>query len=227
MVALSSDEAHHLVRVLRLGPGDGVGLFDGAGGEWLGVVLTLDPEVTIKVVDSVEPAAEPPVGVTLGVGVLKGGQMDTVVRDATMLGARAVVPLNAAHVAVTRRAWRSGESVERWQRVALASARQCRRAVVPVVAPVMRFERVFDEVSADVTLMAVEPSRAGVPPLGELGPRPARALVLIGPEGGWSDEEIEQARARDTRLFSLGPRTLRAETVPTVVLSALWTRWGW
>ena len=227
MVVLPPDEAHHLVRVLRLRPGDGVGLFDGAGGEWLGLVLTLDPEVTIEIVDAAAPAAEPPVHVTLAVGLLKGGQMDTVVRDATMLGAAAIVPLTTSHVAITRRAWQSGTSTDRWQRVAVASARQSRRAVVPAVAPVTSFERVFDDVPADIVLMAVEPARSAAAPVGEVGSRPDRALVLIGPEGGWSDAEVDHARSRRARLCSLGPRTLRAETVPTVVLSSLWAQWGW
>jgi 16S rRNA (uracil1498-N3)-methyltransferase len=227
VVILPPDEAHHLVRVLRLRPGDGVGLFDGVGGEWLGIVLTLEPEVTVEVVDETAPAAEPPVRVTLGIGLLKGGQMDTVVRDATMLGTFAIVPLTTSHVSITRRAWRSDASARRWKRVAVASARQCRRAVVPAVAPAMSFERVFEDVQADVTLMCVEPSRARAPSAHGSGPRPESALALVGPEGGWSREEVDYALARGARLFSLGPRTLRAEAVPTVLLSSLWTQWSW
>ncbi len=228
VVAVGADEAHHLVHVLRLEPGDSVGLFDGIGGEWLGFVHAVAPAVTIEVVDAASPAAEPPVRVTLAVSLLKGAQMDTVVREATMLGVFAIAPMTSQHVAIGRRTWRGGESVQRWQRVAVASARQCRRAVVPVIAPVMPFESVLTETGADVTIVCVEPGRADGPLVAaDAGPAPASALVMVGPEGGWSAGEAERAAAEGARFIHLGPRTLRAEVVPTVALSCLWTQWGW
>lgn len=226
-VTLSADEAHHLTRVLRLHPGDGVGIFDGAGGEWVGYVQAVTPAVTIEIVEAGQPAPEPPVRVTLAVSLLKGAQMDAVVRDATMLGVFAIVPMVSQHVAVARRAWLGGAVTERWQRVALASARQCRRAVVPVISPIRTFDAVIDEASADLTLMCVEPQLLAASEGAPAGTRPSTALGLVGPEGGWSSAELDVAVARGARLMHLGPRTLRAETVPTVMLSALWTQWGW
>jgi 16S rRNA (uracil1498-N3)-methyltransferase len=227
IVSVSPGEAHHLVHVLRLQPGDGVGLFDGLGGEWVGFVQALVPEVTIEVVDEAAPAAEPPVRVTLAVGLLKGAQMDSVVRDATMLGVFAIAPMSTRHVSIGRRGWRGGEAVERWNRVALASARQCRRAVVPVISPVTAFDAVLAGTRADVTLMCVEPGRLSEGAASGAGPAPGSALVLIGPEGGWSSEEIARALGAGARFIHLGPRTLRAETAPVVALSSLWTQWGW
>ena len=77
--------------------------------------------------------------------------------------------------------------------------------------------------------MCVEPARAVTPWSGNRGQSspPASALVLVGPEGGWSEGEVALAASRGAQLISLGPRTLRAETAPVVALSALWTRWGW
>jgi 16S rRNA (uracil1498-N3)-methyltransferase len=227
VVTVPPDEAHHLAHVLRLQPGDGVGLFDGMGGEWVGFVQALAPEVTVEIVDVSSPAPEPPVRVTLAAGLLKGAQMDAVVRDATMLGVFAVAPMATQHVAIARRAWRSGESVQRWQRVALASARQCRRAVVPVISPVTSFDDVLTGTPADVTIMCVEPGHLDELATTGAGPAPETALVMIGPEGGWSSEELERAVAAGARFMHLGPRTLRAETAPTVALSSLWTQWGW
>jgi 16S rRNA (uracil1498-N3)-methyltransferase len=226
-VTLGADEAHHLTRVLRLHPGDGVGVFDGAGGEWIGYVQTVTPKVTIEIVEAGQPAAEPPVRVTLAVSLLKGAQMDAVVRDATMLGVFAIVPMVSRHVAVARRAWQGGAATERWQRVALASARQCRRAVVPIISPIRTFDDVVEDTVAEVTLVGVEPQLLASSEGASAGPRPDTALVLVGPEGGWSSAEVDLAVERGARLMHLGPRTLRAETVPTVMLSALWTQWGW
>jgi 16S rRNA (uracil1498-N3)-methyltransferase len=227
VVTVPPDEAHHLTNVLRLRPGDGVGLFDGMGGEWVGFVQTVTPEVTVEVVDTASPAAEPPVRVTLAVGLLKGAQMDAVVRDATMLGVFAIAPVVTRHVAVSRRAWQAGHTTERWHRVALASARQCRRAVIPAIGPVMSFDTILAECGADVIVMCVEPGHLTDGAATGPGPAPDSALLLVGPEGGWAPEEVAKALGCGARLMWLGPRTLRAETAPTVALSALWTQWGW
>jgi 16S rRNA (uracil1498-N3)-methyltransferase len=225
-VAVTGDEAHHLSRVLRLTAGDDVFVFDGRGREWLGRLASVTG--TRATIDLVEPRAavgEPPVHVTLGIAMLKGDQMDAVVRDATMMGAAAIAPFVSAHVAVPERAWRS-RSVDRWQRVAVASARQCRRAVVPEIRDVATFEALLAAPGADALVVCAEPSAAeagSVPML----PEGSTAIVLVGPEGGWSAVEVERARRAGAEFVSLGPRTLRAESAPTVVLTALWLRWGW
>ena len=104
---------------------------------------------------------------------------------------------------------------------------KCGRAVVPAISPAMAFPDVLAQRKVDVLLMCVEPARAAGPATAVAGPPPADALVLIGPEGGWADREIADGVYAGARLVHLGPRTLRAETMPTVVLSALWSGWGW
>jgi len=243
IVTLPDGEAHHVARVLRAAVGDEVSMFDGRGREWIGRVSSVGSgPVTVDVLHETTPAAEPHVRLTLAIGLLKGEQMDTVVRDATMLGASKIVPLVTAHVAVPSRAWKSTTVLERWRRVAIASAKQCGRAVVPEIVPVVRFADFApfaapdQPVAADSRLrepilMCVEPRLAAravdKTAAGEKIARPVAAIVLVGPEGGWSAEEVEQARSAGADLIHLGPRTLRAETVPTVVLTALWTAWGW
>lgn len=230
-LGLSADESHHLTHVLRLKTGDPIRVFNGAGGEWqaaVGPVSRRVVEVTLG--EPVAPAAEPPVRVTLGLGWLKGAQMDAVVRDATALGAAAIVPLATDHVDVPA-ARRDGAVLDRWRRLAIASVKQCRRAVVPEVGPVSTLDALCDAAIArgDLLVMCVEPAvidAADGPALDAARPA-GGATVLVGPEGGWSAAEVERVAARGGRLIALGPRTLRAETVPTVLLSALWTRWGW
>lgn len=224
---LSGEEARHLARVLRLGIGARVSIFNGAGEEWLGRVAAIGrSSATIDLVDRVAPAPEPPVRVTLGIGLLKGDQMDHVVRDATMLGVHAIAPIASAHVAVPHRAWRSGAAVERWRKVAVASAKQCGRAVVPGIRPVASLDAVLAASSAELIVMTLEPSAPDLPDVDRVGP-PHSALALVGPEGGWSADEVEQAAVRGARAIRLGPRVLRAEAAPAVLLSSLWTRWGW
>ena len=234
-VPLPEDEAHHVTRVLRLSTGATVRIFDGRGCEWSGRLDTgaKRGEFSVIVEGEATPVAEPEVAVTLAIGVLKGDQMDAVVRDATALGVAAIVPMETAHVTVPPRAWQSGAAVERWQRVAVAAAKQCGRAVVPAVRPVSTLEDVL-RAGADTMWLCAEPeksrsglspseneSRSGFPNAG------TSALVLVGPEGGWAEEEVRLALGAGAGFFNLGPRTLRAELAPIVALSALWTKWGW
>jgi 16S rRNA (uracil1498-N3)-methyltransferase len=170
---------------------------------------------------------EPAVHVVLAIGLLKGDQMDAVVRDATMLGVAAIEPLITAHVAVAGKARESDKAVARWLRVAVASAKQSGRAVVPRIDPPAPLATVLRENLCDELFIAVEPraARAGIEKPANRPPK--KALVLVGPEGGWSDEEIGLARSAGAQVKQLGPRTLRAEAAPIVLLSALWTEWGW
>ena len=107
-------------------------VFDGRGREWTGRIASLRRSaVSVDLTAEIAAVPEPPVRVTIGVGVLKGQQMDAVVRDATMLGAWAIVPLETSHLAAGKK--RPRLSGEHWHRVAVASAKQCGRAVVPVI----------------------------------------------------------------------------------------------
>jgi 16S rRNA (uracil1498-N3)-methyltransferase len=229
-VTLSSDEAHHAQHVLRLDAGDEVRVFDGQGREWTGRIASLRRSaVSVDLTAEIAAVPEPPVRVTVGVGVLKGQQMDAVVRDATMLGAWAIVPLETAHLAAGKK--RPRLSGEHWHRVAVASAKQCGRAVVPVIEGPTTLPDLLARSGFGVTVMLVEPSarasRARSLAEAAAAARPMTALVLIGPEGGWSEAELDLAANGGAQFATLGPRTLRAETTPTVALSGLWTLWGW
>ena len=183
-VELTGDEAHHLRHVLRLGVGAAVRVFDGRGGEWAGRVAALARDrVTVRLEHAVTPVAEPKVSVTLAMGLLSGDQMDTVVRDATMLGVARVIPVSTAQVVVPKGA-RGAAAVDRWRRVAIASAKQCRRAIVPEIAPVTPLSDVFAGRTAPV-VMCVEPTFAGAKDVAAVGARTPSVTLVIGPEGGW------------------------------------------
>ena len=229
-VALPAADAHHLVRVLRLKSGDDVRVFDGRGHEWTARLTgSSASSAAVEIVGEFAAAEEPPVRVTLAVGLLPRDQMDAVIRDATMLGAWSIVPMVTARVSVPERAWRSGGAITRWRRVAVASAKQCGRAVVPTVGSVTPFDTLLHLSVGSSVVMCVEPAPGAltIAPGGGALSRPTSALVLVGPEGGWSSEERDVAVAAGATMVQLGPRILRAEAMPTVVLTALWTAWGW
>lgn len=236
MVTLPREEAEHLTRVLRLGVGDTISIFDGRGNEFLARVAgAVRRDVRAQVLSRLTPAAEPPVRLTLAQAVLKGEKMDEVVRDAVMLGVAAIQPVVTRRTEATVAALLRGNRVDRWRRVSLASAKQSRRAVVPEVRLPLTFENALAEPSPGISLMLVEPGGAearpdgvSVEPIGALRRDgvPGDAVLWVGPEGGWDAEEQLLARASGLRLLSLGPRTLRADAVPVAAISILEFLWS-
>ncbi|HMF97314.1 MAG TPA: 16S rRNA (uracil(1498)-N(3))-methyltransferase [Vicinamibacterales bacterium] len=229
-VQLPRDEGEHLTRVLRLGIGDTVAVFDGRGHEWVAKVASvLRRDVRVQLVARADPAAEPQVAMTVALAVLKGDKMDDVIRDAVMLGVAAIQPLVTRRTEATVAALVRGSRLDRWRRVALASVKQSRRAVLPDIRLPLTFETFLEEPAAALRLMLVEPSAAtDVEPLSAIQrlPPPADAVLFIGPEGGWSEQEWMAARAHGIHLVTLGRRTLRADAVPVAAISVLQFLWG-
>jgi len=231
-VDLSGDEARHLARVLRLGVGADVALFDGAGHEFAGRVEAVSRgRVRVRLGEPRQPAPEPAVALTLVQAVLKGEAMDRVVRDAVMMGVAEVLPVVTEHGQIRLPALERGGSLERWRRIAVASAKQCRRAVVPPIQPPRGFADIASRPPAEdvARFILVEPARvdrsvpAAEPPAGE--PAPRAALVAVGSEGGWSADEVGAALARGWRPVMLGRRTLRADAVPIAAIAVLRFCW--
>ena len=227
---LAEDEARHLSQVLRLRAGDEVTVFDGAGREFHARVDRVARDgVDLTLLGESDAAAEPTVQLTLAQAVLKGDKMDDVVRDATMMGVASIVPLITAHTAAHMKA---GGAPDRWRRIAIASAKQCRRAVVPSIGVGMSLNDWFACDVADVKVILVEPAQradareagTAVPDLQKRTPR--SASLLVGPEGGWSGDELDRAVRAGYRPVTLGRRTLRADAVPIVAMSVLQYLWG-
>jgi len=226
---LDADETRHLSHVLRLGIGEEVTVFDGAGREFRARVERVSRDgADLALIEPSESAPEPAVHITLVQAALKGEKMDDVVRDATMMGVVGIEPLITAH---TIAHLKPGSAPERWRRIAIASAKQCRRAVVPAIGPGVTFDDWLARDAATLRVLLVEPAagRTDLNPAdhtGLKGARPQTVSLLVGPEGGWSPEEIARAVASGYRSLTLGRRTLRADAVPIVALGVLQYLWG-
>jgi 16S rRNA (uracil1498-N3)-methyltransferase len=232
---LSEDEGLHLTRVMRLGVGDDVAVFDGRGREFSARVASVTRDaVRVDLLEPLPPAPEAHTALTLVQVVLKGDRMDDVVRDATMMGVSEIVPVTSDHMAVKAQALERGRPAERWRRVALASAKQCRRATLPVIHDPAPFRAWLATAVQEARLLFVEPSatksivqasRAAndgeVDPLRMFMDRPAprSAALIVGPEGGWSAEEVDAGIASGCTPVTLGGLTLRADAVPVVAIS--------
>lgn len=203
---LDAGDHHHLTRVLRLRPGDRLTVSDGAG-RWRACRLPADgPALEYDGAVEETPAPDPPI--TVAFALTKGDRPEWVVQKLTEAGVDRIVPFVAARSVVRWDAAKTARQAERFAVVAREAAMQCRRVRLPEVSPPVTFAQ------ATVLPGATLADRAGA------APSLARPTVLVGPEGGWSDEE----RACGLRAVALAPLVLRAETAAVaagVLLSAL------
>ena len=224
-MTLGADEARHLRDVLRLKPGDEVYVFDGRGREFRCVVSTSKRDAAeLRIEAEVEPAKpESHLQLNLCVALLKGEKFDLVVQKATELGVKKITPLITRYADIhLRDAADATKRVARWQRIAFEAAKQSGRAFVPEISLPLKFEAALD-----VDGLGVMFAERGGETLENLSKQaPLSVIALVGSEGGWSDEEIESARARDFHVVTLGGRILRAETAAITVTALMQHRFG-
>src|SRR5215213_8469880 len=222
-VTLAADEARHLRDVLRLKPGDEVYVFDGLGREFRCEVSNTRRDSTeLRIEAEVDPAKpESQLQLNLCVALLKGEKFDLVVQKATELGVKKVMPLITRYADIhLRDAADATKRVARWQRIALEAAKQSGRAFVPEISLPVTFDAALDV--EGIGVMFSERDGEALESL----PTTQSITALVGSEGGWADEEIEAARARDFHVVTLGGRILRAETAAIAVTVLKQHRFG-
>ncbi len=217
-LSLSEAESHHISRVMRLSAGDAIVIFNGVGASWNAEIENTGKRATATIISKRAPVPPPPARVTLAIGLLKGEAMDDVVRDATALGVVEIIPMVTKHAVVPKHA-RGDEAIARWHRVAVASAKQCGQTTLPVIADVTELSAVLRR-EISTKLLCVEPALGGAQVSAIASDS---ILILIGPEGGWSEEEIRVARAAGCHTITLGALTLRAELAPVVAITKVWS----
>jgi 16S rRNA (uracil1498-N3)-methyltransferase len=232
-IDLSRDETHHLSRVLRLKPGAEVFLLDGRGKEYRCSFLTIrNDRARLEIIEALSNEVDPLIHVTLAHGVAKGEKFDFIVQKATELGVGAIVPLVTDHADVKLSEEKSEKRLERWRRISIEAVKQCgRRKLVEIETPVTlktfldsAQERDFgcpDSSSSRGLLVFSE--RGGIPIARALAGLADKSGVaaLVGPEGGWSDEELKLLDERKATAVTLGPRVLRTETAAIVAVTLI------
>jgi 16S rRNA (uracil1498-N3)-methyltransferase len=228
-ITLPPDEAAHATRVLRLAAGDRIHVFDGRGHEFQATITrSAKHDVDVLVGEPIVPARERRTAVTLAQAMLKGEKMDDVVRDAVMMGVTTIVPLVTERTEVPASALQHGRRRERWERIAVVSTKQCGRAVVPSIEEPCALREFCERTlpRGGVRFMFVEPTAADDADGVNVPQAPsASAAVIVGPEGGWSPQEVAMTAPFVSRVTLRGP-TLRADAMPIVALTALFTRWN-
>jgi 16S rRNA (uracil1498-N3)-methyltransferase len=225
-IELPADESHHLARVLRLSGGDEVVVFDGRGSEYRARVVRADHRrASVRIVEPLPPSPAPRVPVVLVQSVLKGDKMDSVVRDATMAGVVRIAPVVTGRSQIALPSLERAHARDRWQRVAVSSAKQCRRSRLPVIDAPQPFEAWLAEPFDGLKLLLAEPEAADASVVSLraalAGAVPPAVACVVGPEGGWPVEERRAAVSAGCIPVSLGTATLRADAVGLVAVSMI------
>lgn len=219
----------HLVRVLRLGPGAALSVFDGAGNEHDATIARVrGMRVDVDLGARRDNRSEAALAVTLLQGISRAERMDWTVQKATELGVVRIVPLKTDHAVVRIDAAAGEKKREHWRSIASSAAEQCGRAVVPHVespttlADYIAARRAGGDQAPGLLLDPDAPSGLR----GLDAPPPTGLALLIGPEGGFSANEIRLASTHGFRPTRLGPRVLRTETAAVAALTALQVLYG-
>jgi 16S rRNA (uracil1498-N3)-methyltransferase len=221
LVEPALDDQRKLRVVLRAVDGDAVEVADSSGRRFDGSVVLDEKTVRVRLDAQRSAPPVPKLSIVLAQGLPKGQKMEYVVEKATELGVARIVPFASARSAGDTA--RSGK-VDRWRRIAKTAAEQCGRYDVPEIEDPIDFDTLVKRIASEPLtlfpweLAAARPLRETLP---DLVAKQPRALVAIGPEGGFSSAEAKAARAAGAHTISLGPRILRTETAGLVVCAAL------
>jgi len=223
---VDGDRARYLGRALRLRVGDEIIVFNGEGPEWTATIDAMTKSTaTLRICDSYEAGTESPLKIHLVQGVSRGERMDYVVQKATELGIKRITPVLTEYGVVKFDEKRAAKRREHWEHIAVSACEQCGRTRLPLIDSPMSLKDWFGSKPNDVDAELILRPGAPVGLTGIEAPT-TKVCVLIGPEGGFSETEYEDATIADFDAVSLGPRVLRTETAAVAALSVLQSRWG-
>jgi len=223
---LEGDRARYLGRVLRLAVGDNISVFNGEGGEWSARIDAMTKStVTLSVGEQAEPGTESALKIHLVQGVSRGERMDFVVQKATELGVKRITPVLTEHGVVKLDAARAEKRRDHWQNVATSACEQSGRTRLPLVDSPVALKDWFGNKPTEVDAELILAPGATTSLAGIAAPQ-TKVCVLVGPEGGFSHTEYEDASVAGFTAVSLGPRVLRTETAAVAALSVMQSLWG-
>jgi len=208
-IAITGEEFHHAARVARVDAGEAVEVFDGRGFAASGRIDTVANDTLTVRIEAAIDSRESPVDLRLAMSVIQLERFELVLQKATELGVRTIIPMVTDRVEVRPERYRG--KMERWEKIVFEATKQCGRAVIPNIEPPAPFREVIAREGARILFDAdAEPSAQ---------PKSDSVTLFIGPEGGWSDEELALAREHGAAFQRLGPRRLRAETAAIVAVA--------
>jgi 16S rRNA (uracil1498-N3)-methyltransferase len=225
-LSLDADQTRYLGRALRLKAGDQLTVFNGKGGEFAATIVSIEKASSVLSVGKQRGTnTESPLKLHLVQGVSRGERMDFVVQKATELGVKRVSPILTDHGVVKLDADRAAKRRDHWQKVAESACEQCGRTRPPLIDTPIPLKSWFGSrpKGADIDLILRPDAQT---PLASIPAPATKMCILIGPEGGFSASEYEDAAIAGCTAVTIGPRILRTETAAVAAITVVQTLWG-
>ena len=223
MLKIEGREAKHIRRVLRLKTGDDIVVFDGLSKEYEGTIVEEGPSsVVINIQNIFSSTGESPLEIILAQSLLKGEKMDYLIQKATELGIKEIIPfLSSRSIPILEKS-RGLKRYHRWGKIAIEASKQCGRGMVPKIEPIQTYSEMLRVASSDsLHLILWEKEGVRLKEVLKGAKEKKKIFFIVGPEGGLSIEEVEQARGTEFLPVTLGKRILRSETASLCLLSIL------
>ena len=226
-IQILGSELHHLVDVLRLKNGDEITVLNGEGGVYDAILTDVSkrPPVAIGEIKSQKQVQRPSLEVTIIQGIAKSDSMDMIVQKATELGVYEIIPVVCHHSVPNLTADRSQKRVARWRQIAIEASKQSRRSFFPLISEIKDFQDALTESNVDLRLIFVAPSMTSFPTQylkNVLQKTTAKSIqIIIGPEGDFTENEVNYALSKSAIPVSLGENILRTETATISALAVV------
>ncbi|WP_444887538.1 16S rRNA (uracil(1498)-N(3))-methyltransferase [Microbulbifer sp. JMSA008] len=229
-IELDEGASRHLVKVLRLGAGHPMTLFDGLGGEYSAELLATGKRAQVGVGAFREDNRQSPLALTLAIGISRGDRFDWVIQKATELGVAAIQPLFSERCEVKLSGERLQKKLGHWRQIAISACEQCERNLLPEIAEPVKLPHYLQtsaqQGAPQTKLVLHHRTELDLRRWEADNGKPDSALLMVGPEGGLSQAEIDLALGQGFMPLRLGPRVMRTETAPIAALSVLQFQWG-
>ncbi len=217
---LSKDDSYHILKVMRMSLGNQIEIVSN-GKTYISEIICLEPFVVAKVVEEIEESQELPISVTLAQALVKEQKMDLILQKTTELGIDQVIPFQAMR-SVVKIDKKENKKRERWQKIVKEASEQSKRTMIPKVLGTMTVTELLSLEDYDVKLLCtVRENTKNIKNLLSNIVEGAKMIVVVGPEGGFTEEEEEQFIRSGFQTVSLGKSVLRTETAPIFIMSVV------
>ena len=224
LITLDDNAFNHLIRVLRMKTGESITLFDGSNQITPAVIHEVNKKtVIVKTANSVLDNRESPLNIHLGQVISRGDKMEFTIQKSVELGVNTITPLLSERCGVKLDQERLEKKVQQWQKIVISACEQCGRNIIPCINPVMKLENWCANLTDSLKLNLHPKAEQGI---NQLPNDNKNISLLIGPEGGLSNEEISMTNQYQFTDILLGPRVLRTETAALTAITALQVRFG-
>ena len=224
LITLNDDAFNHLIRVLRMKRGEEIILFDGSNHITPAVIHEINKKsVTVKTATTILDNRESPLNIHLGQVISRGEKMEFTIQKSVELGVSSITPLLSERCGVKLDEERMNKKVQQWQKIVISACEQSGRNVIPIINPVMKLENWCANLTSQLRLNLHPKAQHGIK---HLSNDKNDISLLIGPEGGLSDAEINMTHQYDFTDILLGPRILRTETAALTAITALQVHLG-